>query len=116
MKKTSHPDKTPAPISEPWHALTADEVLEHLKVHENGLSDSEASERMIQYGPNQLTEASRPGFLRLLWEQFNNFIVMLLIVASIVSALLGEWVDASAIIAIVMLNAILGIVQERRAE
>jgi Ca2+-transporting ATPase len=116
MKKTSHQDKTPAPISEPWHALTADEVLEHLKVHENGLSDSEASERMIQYGPNQLTEASRPGFLRLLWEQFNNFIVMLLIVASIVSALLGEWVDASAIIAIVMLNAILGIVQERRAE
>ncbi|MGZ6347812.1 MAG: HAD-IC family P-type ATPase, partial [Anaerolineales bacterium] len=101
---------------EAWHALTTEEVLDHLKVRENGLSDSEAAERMAQYGPNQLTEASRPGFLRLLWEQFNNFIVMLLIVASIVSALLGEWVDATAIIAIVLLNAILGIVQERRAE
>ncbi len=116
MKKTSHQDNIGSPKPEPWHALTAEEVLEHLKVRENGLSEPEAAERMTQYGPNQLTEAPRPGFLRLLWEQFNNFIVMLLIVASIVSALLGEWVDASAIIAIVLLNAILGIVQERRAE
>ena len=51
----------------------------------------------------------------MLWAQFNNFIVMLLIVASVVSALLGEWIDASAIMAIVLLNAILGIIQERRA-
>jgi len=116
MKKTSHQDNIGSLKPEPWHALTAEEVLEHLKVRENGLSEPEAAERMTQYGPNQLTEAPRPGFLRLLWEQFNNFIVMLLIVASIVSALLGEWVDASAIIAIVLLNAILGIVQERRAE
>jgi Ca2+-transporting ATPase len=116
MKNSSHQENIDSPKSEPWHALTTEEVLEHLKVRENGLSDTEATERMAQYGPNQLTEAPRPGFLRLLWEQFNNFIVMLLIVASIVSALLGEWVDASAIIAIVLLNAILGIVQERRAE
>ncbi len=116
MNNKTHQDNTDSTKSEPWHALTSEEVLEHLKVRENGLSDSEATERMAQYGPNQLTEAPRPGFLRLLWEQFNNFIVMLLIVASIVSALLGEWVDASAIIAIVLLNAILGIVQERRAE
>jgi Ca2+-transporting ATPase len=102
--------------SEPWHALSAEEVLEHLKVRESGLTSAEVAERMAQYGPNQLTEAPRPGFLQLLWEQFNNFIVMLLIVASIVSALLGEWVDASAIITIVLLNAILGIIQERRAE
>src|SRR5512136_1423901 len=54
--------------------------------------------------------------MKLLWEQFNNFIVMLLIVAAVVSALLGEWIDASAIMAIVILNAILGIVQEQRAE
>jgi P-type Ca2+ transporter type 2C len=102
--------------STPWHALPAKEVFDHLKVHEGGLTSAEAAQRREQYGPNQLTEAPRPGFLQLLWEQFNNFIVMLLIVASIVSALLGEWVDASAIIAIVLLNAILGIVQERRAE
>ncbi len=99
-----------------WHALSTQEVLEHLKVHEGGLSSAEAAERLAQYGPNQLTEAPRPGFLQLLWGQFNNFIVMLLIAAAVISAVLGEWIDASAIMAIVILNAILGIVQERRAE
>ena len=118
MKKPTpqNEETTPQPDSTPWHAIPAKEVLEHLKVREGGLSAAEVAERLAHYGPNQLTEAPRPSFLQLLWEQFNNFIVMLLIVASIVSALLGEWVDASAIIAIVLLNAILGIVQERRAE
>ncbi len=118
MKKTVLQNNK-APVSqqdEIWHALSAEEVLEHLKVRENGLTSADAAQRLTQYGPNQLTQAARPGFLRLLWEQFNNFIVMLLIVASIISALLGEWVDASAIIAIVVLNAVLGIVQEKRAE
>jgi P-type Ca2+ transporter type 2C len=101
---------------ENWHALSQEEVLEHLKVRENGLTSEEVARRQAQYGPNQLTEAPRPGFLRLLWDQFNSFIVILLIVAAVVSALLGEWIDASAIMAIVILNAILGIVQEQRAE
>jgi P-type Ca2+ transporter type 2C len=116
-RSTLQTEGTPVPTkTEPWHALTASEVLEHLKVREDGLTSPEAAERLAQYGPNQLTEAPRPTFLQLLWEQFNNFIVMLLIVASVVSAFLGEWVDASAIMAIVLLNAILGIIQERRAE
>ncbi|MFA5354120.1 MAG: cation-transporting P-type ATPase, partial [Thermodesulfovibrionales bacterium] len=89
--------------------------MEHLKVHENGLTSAQAAERLARYGPNQLTEAPRPSFLHMLWRQFNNFIVMLLIVASIVSALLGEWIDSSAIMAIVLLNAIMGIIQERHA-
>ena len=59
---------------------------------------------MHQFGLNQLTEAARPGFLSKLWDQLNNFVVILLIVASIISALLGEWVDAAAIMAIVVLN------------
>jgi Ca2+-transporting ATPase len=116
MKIKSPQDNIATPKPEPWHALTAEEVLDHLKVRENGLSDSEAAERMKQYGPNQLTEAVRPGFLKLMWEQFNNFIVILLIVAALISAFLGEWIDASAILAIVVLNAVLGIIQERRAE
>src|SRR5664280_758685 len=118
MKKSASQDNgMPAPQSnEIWHALSADEVLKHLEVYKDGLSSSEAGRRQVQYGLNQLTEAARPGFLRLLWEQFNNFIVMLLIVAAVVSALLGEWVDAAAILTIVLLNAILGILQEKRAE
>ncbi len=100
----------------PWYALPPEEVLRHLQVSKNGLTSKEAQRRLASYGPNQLREAPRPTIWQMLWEQFNNFIVMLLIVASLISALLGEWIDAGAIIAIVLLNAILGIVQERRAE
>ena len=118
MKKSVPQNKEiqASPQDENWHALTPEEVLEHLKVRENGLTSAEVADRLAHYGPNQLTEAPRPGFAQLLWQQFNNFIVILLIIASIISALLGEWVDASAIMAIVILNAILGIVQEQRAE
>jgi len=99
-----------------WHALEAKEVLSHLKVQDNGLTSEEAKKRLEHYGPNQLEEAPRPTFLQMLWEQLNNFVVILLIIASIISALLGDYIEASAIMAIVVLNAVLGIVQERRAE
>ena len=99
-----------------WHALKAEEVLSHLKVEDRGLTSAEAKRRLEQYGPNQLKEAPRPTFLQMLWEQLNNFVVILLIVASLVSGLLGDYVEAAAIMAIVVLNAVLGIVQERRAE
>jgi len=99
-----------------WHALGAEEVLKHLKVQEDGLTTEEAAQRLAHYGENQLRETPRPGFLVMLWEQLNNFVVILLIVASIISALLGDYVEAAAIMAIVVLNAILGIVQEQRAE
>ena len=99
-----------------WHALNAEAVLKHLEVQNEGLSSEEVEERLQHYGPNQLKEASRPGFLALLWAQLNNFVVILLIVASVISALLGDYVEAAAIMAIVVLNSVLGIVQEQRAE
>jgi len=100
-----------------WHAIAADEVLKQLHVNQgNGLTSEQASERLTQYGPNQLQEAPRPTFWKMLWEQLNNFVVIMLIVASIISAFLGDYVEAAAIMAIVILNAILGIVQESRAE
>lgn len=99
-----------------WHALKADAVLKHLEVQHEGLSSEEVEKRLQQYGPNQLKEAPRPGFLTLLWAQLNNFVVILLIVASVISALLGDYVEAAAIMAIVVLNSVLGIVQEQRAE
>lgn len=103
-------------IQEEFHALTAEETLKHLEVHEAGLSSAEAEKRLAHYGPNQLKEAPRPGFLALLWGQLNNFVVILLIIASVISALLGDYVEAAAIMAIVVLNSVLGIIQEQRAE
>ena len=99
-----------------WHALTAEDVLRHLEVQEEGVSSEQAARRLAQYGQNQLQEAPRPTFWHMLWEQLNNFVVILLIVASVVSALLGDYIEAGAIMAIVVLNAVLGIVQEQRAE
>jgi Ca2+-transporting ATPase len=112
---------SPSPVQQAdenqrWHTLSSKEVLQRLGVAEHGLDSEEVKKRLEQYGPNQLTEAPRPGFWALLWAQLNNFVVILLIVASLISILLGETVDALAIMTIVVLNAILGIVQEQRAE
>jgi Ca2+-transporting ATPase len=81
-----------------------------------GLTKAEAEARLARYGPNELAERPRPGFLKLLLGQFDNFIVIILIVAAVVSLLLGEYIDASAIMAIVILNAVLGVIQESKAE
>ncbi|MEP7137002.1 MAG: cation-translocating P-type ATPase [Chloroflexota bacterium] len=99
-----------------WHTLSPEQVLNHFEVRDNGLTTEEAQKRLAEHGPNQLQEAPRPSFLQTLWEQLNNFVVILLIIASVISALLGDYVEAAAIMAIVVLNAVLGIVQERRAE
>jgi len=110
-----------------WHALKAEEVLTHLEVRDEGLTSAEAEKRLQHYGPNQLEEAPRPGFLALLWGQINSFVVWLLIAAAVISGVIGwseyaqhgdttEFIETGAILAIVVLNAILGIVQEQRAE
>ena len=100
-----------------WHTLQSDEVLKKLQTpSETGLSAAEAAERLAKFGPNQLAEKPQPSFFRLVLDQLNSFVVILLLVAAVVSAVLGEWVDASAIAAIVVLNAILGVVQEKHAE
>ena len=104
------------PISLAWHALNGEDVLHQLNAQPLGLSTQEAEARLAQYGRNELNEKPRPSFFQLVIAQLNNFVVILLIVASIVSALLGDWVEAGAIMLIVVLNAILGVVQESRAE
>ncbi len=109
-------DKDEGNLQTPWHALEVEEVLRDLQVHENGLTVREASQRLQRHGSNQLQEAPRPGFWITLWHQLNNFVVILLIVSSFISALLGERIDALAILSIVILNTVLGIVQERHAE
>ncbi len=99
-----------------WHTLKMDEVFVRLEAQPQGLTSDEVARRTELYGPNELREKPRPSFLQLVIAQLNNFIVILLIIASVISALLGDWVEAGAIMLIVVLNAILGVVQESRAE
>ncbi len=100
-----------------WHSLTVQDVLNALDVDlAKGLTTKEAEARLAEYGPNELAERPRPGFWQLLLGQFNNFIIIILIVAALISLLLGEEIEAGAIIAIVLLNAVLGVIQESKAE
>jgi len=104
-------------LSITWHALSSEEVLRRLETPlSSGLTSAEVSKRQQAYGLNQLKEASRPTFWKMVFDQLNSFVVILLIVASIISAVLGDYIEAGAILAIVILNAILGVVQESRAE
>jgi Ca2+-transporting ATPase len=100
-----------------WHVLEATEIVQALKTSPNqGLSEEEARRRLEQFGPNELEEAAKPSLFQLIFEQFNNFIVIVLIVAALIAAILSDYIEAAAILAIVVLNAILGVVQERKAE
>jgi Ca2+-transporting ATPase len=100
-----------------WHAIDTEDVLQKLDaIADKGLSTEEAARRLQAYGDNILAEASPTSFWQMLWEQLNSFVVILLIVAALISALLGDYLEASAITAIVVLNAALGVIQQRRAE
>ena len=99
------------------HAKSVEELVSGLETHlERGLTKREAQDRLQKLGANELSEKPRPGFLTLLWAQFNNCLVIILIVAALVALALGEWVDSVAIMIIVLLNAVVGVIQESKAE
>ncbi len=104
-----------------WHALEVDEVFEALESTRKGITDEEAEKRLEIYGPNELREEDKRRWYHLLFEQFTSILVIILIIAAIVSAYManleGEpMTDAWVILIIVILNGILGFVQEYRAE
>ena len=100
-----------------WYQLSADEVLEKLESDpEQGLTSAEAAKRLEQFGPNELVEKGAKSPWLILWDQMKEPMVIVLIVAAIVSILLREFEDAIIILAIVILNAVIGFSQEYRAE
>jgi Ca2+-transporting ATPase len=116
------------PMEQKWHAMSTKEVASELDTDPKvGLSSDEAAQRLRQFGPNALAERPRPGFFARLWEQLSEFLVLILIASAIVSGIIGwneyvhtgqitEFIDAIAIMTIVVLNAILGLVQQGKAE
>jgi Ca2+-transporting ATPase len=99
-----------------WHTRSKDDVLSALSTSENGLTETEAAARLQQYGPNELHEQAAKGPLRMLLEQFTQTMVLILIVAAVVSGLLGKGMETIAIGAIVILFGVLGFASEYRAE
>src|SRR5262249_25234156 len=100
-----------------WHALSVGEVVKRLATNgEKGLDSAEASARLQKYGPNLLPEGKKRGpFMRFL-AQFNNILVYVLLGAGFTKLMLNLWVDASIIFSVVVLNALLGFMQEGKAE
>ena len=99
-----------------WHHLSTDEVLSQLETTRKGLSDEEARRRLAEQGPNRLEEAQKESPLRRLLRQFHDVLIYILIVAAGLTAYLGEWVDTAVIAAVVVINAVIGFVQEGKAE
>lgn len=112
MAKTPLSNETTAA----WHSTDADEAISSLQSSTTGLSSQEAESRLETHGPNRLQqEQARPWYRRFL-DQFNNILMLILIVAAVASALLGHHLDAAAILGVVVIIALIGFVQEGKAE
>ncbi len=100
----------------PWHAEDVEAVLRELDTRREGLSDAEAARRLEQHGPNRLRPRSRQGpFMRFLL-QFHNVLIYVLLVAAVAALALGELLDAGVILGVVIINALIGFIQEGKAE
>jgi len=100
-----------------WHAISADEVVKRLATDgEKGLEAAETAARLQKYGPNRLPEGRKRGPLMRFLAQFNNILVYVLLGAGFIKLMLNLWVDAGIIFAVVVLNALLGFIQEGKAE
>ena len=106
-----------------WHTLRKEEVLKNLETDEKlGLSENEVIRRQEKYGKNRLNEKKKESFFIRFLKQFNDFMIIILIVASIISALVSkmqgenDYVDSIIIIGIVVFNALMGVIQEAKAE
>jgi magnesium-transporting ATPase (P-type) len=107
----------PAGDVSPWHAMTADEVIKRINTDaKSGLDEGEVASRLKRYGSNRLPEGTKRGpFIRFL-SQFNNILVYVLLGAGFTKMMLNLWLDAAIIFAVVILNSLLGFIQEGRAE
>lgn len=102
--------------SVPWHTLTVEATFERLEATRDGLSSEDVARRLEQFGPNELQASARVSPWAILLEQFKNVLIIILLVATALSAFLGHGVEAIAITVIVLFAVVLGFLQEYRAE
>ncbi|TSE36253.1 cation-translocating P-type ATPase [Tepidimonas charontis] len=112
------PSQTSDPASSAplWHALPPDATLEHLGSHARGLSAADAAARLLQHGENRLREAPPMPLWRRVLRQFDNLLIWVLLVAAAITVAIDHVVDAAVIVAVVLLNVTIGLVQEGKAE
>jgi magnesium-transporting ATPase (P-type) len=99
-----------------WHAAPVQEVLQKLDSTEQGLGEKEAEKRLQSFGPNKLARAAKKGPLQRFLQQFHNVLIYVLLAAAAVTVLLQEWLDAGVIFGVTVVNALIGFIQEGKAE
>ncbi|MBS3785788.1 MAG: HAD-IC family P-type ATPase [Gammaproteobacteria bacterium] len=99
-----------------WHAHSAEKAIEHLDTRSDGLTHEEAAERLAHYGRNVAAAPAQRGWLARLAAQFHNILIYVLIAAALVTAALGHWIDTAVIALVVIINALIGFIQEGKAE
>jgi potassium/sodium efflux P-type ATPase len=99
-----------------WYQLSVKEIFEHLKTSELGLTEEEVKQRIEKYGPNKLVEEEKISKLKILLHQFTSPLIYILLIAGVVTIFLKEYIDSGVIFAVVILNAIIGFIQEYKAE
>jgi len=102
--------------SKPWYALDVDEVRTLLDVPDGGLSEQEAKQRLERYGPNKLPAPQRRSSFARFLVQFHNLLIYALLGAALVTGVLGHWLDFGVILGVVIINALIGFIQEGKAE
>ncbi|MCD6031428.1 MAG: carbonate dehydratase [Thermomicrobiales bacterium] len=107
-----------APVSDvpAWHVLTIHETEALLGARADGLDEGEVRDRLLRFGPNSLPQPRTRGPLLRFLAQFNNLLIQVLLVAAAITAALGHWTDAAVILAVCLLNAAVGFIQEGKAE
>lgn len=99
-----------------WHLLPLSEISQKLKTSPSGIDSTTATQRLSEYGENKIAEKKKKTLLQKLLNQFTDFMILILIAAAIISGVLGDMTDAIIILAIVIINAAVGFIQEYRAE
>ena len=110
-------ESTPSESNLPWHAVPVTDLINKLGTDQDaGLRAEEVSARLGKYGPNRLPTAGKRSALMRFFMQVNNVLIYVLLAAAVGKLLLGEWLDASVILGVVIINALLGFIQEGKAE
>ncbi|MDP3449134.1 MAG: HAD-IC family P-type ATPase, partial [Anaerolineaceae bacterium] len=102
--------------NKPWHSLTKEETFSVTGSSPVGLTNNEAEDRLVKIGPNEIQAVKRTSAWKILLEQFKNILILILLIATIISLVLGHGVESIAIAVIVLFAVVLGFIQEYRAE
>lgn len=117
MKQPTHNPQPPiSPAESPWYSIPVSEILARLNATETGVTAEEVAKRVARFGPNELPQAKPSSWLMRWLRQFHNILIYVLLCAAVITAILGHVGDTLVILAVVLVNAAIGVYQEGKAE